>query len=322
MRFWTRKKFNGTYALRGKVNPTRVPIEQKESVRWLENLRQSTALLQEPQRCVHVGDRESDIYEFFSTAHELGTHFLVRTCVDRRAGEGDHTVAEVMKEVRVKGRHRLKVKNNKGEWEEAVLELRYRRIRVLPSRAKKKQCPELTLTVLYAQERDTPKDRERIDWKLVTDLPVRSRAEAIEKLEWYALRWKIEVFHKILKSGCKAEESKLRTAERLVKLLSVFCILAWRIFWLTMINRCAADAPPGLALTQVEIHLLDQLVKDKPGEASQEKTLSTYLTKIARLGGYLARAHDAPPGNQVIWKGMSRLTDMELGFMVGARTCG
>jgi hypothetical protein len=322
VKFWTRKKFKGTNALKRKVNPTRVPIEQKESVRWLENLRQSTTLFQAPQRCVHIGDRESDIYEFFSTAHQLGTPFLVRTCVERRAGEGDHTVAEEMKEVRVKGRHRLKVKNTKGEWVEAVLDLRYRRLRVLPSRAKKKQCPELSLTVLYAQERDTPKDREKIDWKLVTDLPVRSRAEAIEKLAWYALRWKIEVFHKILKSGCRAEASKLRTAERLVKLLSVFCILAWRVFWLTMMNRCAADASPGLALTQVEIHLLDQLVKDKPGETSQKKTLSTYLTKIARLGGYLARAHDPAPGNQVIWKGMSRLTDMELGFMVGVKTCG
>ena len=231
-------------------------------------------------------------------------------------------MAEELEEVRVKGRHRLKVKNNQGEWEEAVLELRYRPIRILPSRAKQKQCPELTLTVLYAQERDTPKERERIDWKLVTDLPVRSRAEALEKLAWYAMGWKIEVFHKILKSGCKAEESKLRTAQRLVKLLSIFCILAWRIFWLTMINRCAAEAPPELALTPVEIHLLDELVKGKPGDTLKKKTLSTYLTKIARLGGYLARAHDAPPGNQVIWKGMSRLTDMELGFMVGVKICG
>jgi len=108
----------------------------------------------------------------------------------------------------------------------------------------------------------------------------------------------------------------------LVKLLAVFCLLSWRIFWLTMMNRCAADAPPGLALTRVEIQLLDQLVKVKPAEASQPKTLSTYLTKMARLGGYLARAKDPPPGNQVIWKGMSRLTDMELGFMVGAKLVG
>jgi hypothetical protein len=322
IKFWTRKKFKGTNALRGKVNPTRVPIEEKESVRWLENVRQSTALFQQPERCVHIGDRESDIYELFCTAQAVGTHFLVRTCVDRLAGDGEHTVAEEMQEVRVKGRHRLKVKNNQGDFVEAVLELRYRRIRILPPIGKQKRYPELTLTVLHAQERDTPTDREKIDWKLITDLPVRSRQEAIEKLAWYALRWKIEVFHKILKSGCKAEASKLRTAERLVNLIAIFCLLAWRIFWLTMMNRCAADAPPGLALTRMEIQLLDQLVKDKPAEASQNKTLSTYLTKIARLGGYLARAKDPPPGNQVIWKGMSRLMDMQLGFIIGAKLVG
>jgi len=72
----------------------------------------------------------------------------------------------------------------------------------------------------------------------------------------------------------------------------------------------------------VEIHLLDELVKDQPGDAVKKKALSTYLTKIARPGGYLARAQDAPPGNQAIWKGMSRLTDMELGFMVEVETCG
>jgi hypothetical protein len=139
-------------------------------------------------------------------------------------------VAEEMEEVPVKGRHRLKVKNNRGEWVEAVLELRYRCIRILPPKGKRKRYPELTLTVLHAQERDTPTDREKIDWKLITDLPVRSRREALEKLAWYALRWKIEVFHKILKSGCKAEASKLRTAERLVNLIAIFCLLAWRIF--------------------------------------------------------------------------------------------
>jgi hypothetical protein len=101
----------------------------------------------------------------------------VRTCVDRLAAAGEHTVAAEMQEVRVKGRHRLKVKNNQDQWEEAVPDLRYRRIRVLPPIGKQKHYPELTLTVLYAQERGTPKDREKIDWKLLTDLPVRSRAE-------------------------------------------------------------------------------------------------------------------------------------------------
>src|SRR5207244_8934076 len=90
VKVWTRQKFKGTAALKKKVNPTRLPIEYKESIRWLENMRQSTALFGEPARCIHVGDRESDIYELFCTARELGTHFLVRSCVDRLTGDGGH----------------------------------------------------------------------------------------------------------------------------------------------------------------------------------------------------------------------------------------
>ena len=107
VKFWNRQKFKGTAALKRKVNPTRVPIEKKESVRWLENLKQATTLLDDPARCVHIGDRASDIYELFCTAGELGTHFLVRTCVDRLAGDGEHTIADEMAEVAVKGEHRI-----------------------------------------------------------------------------------------------------------------------------------------------------------------------------------------------------------------------
>src|SRR6266550_4505290 len=300
VKLWTRKKFKGTAALKKKINPTRVPIEKKESIRWLDNLKQSTELLDDPGRCVHIGDRESDIYELFCAAQEVGTHFLVRTCVDRLAGDGDHTIAEEMDEV--------------------ILEIRFRKLRVLPPIGKQKRYPALTLTVIHAEERGTPKNRKKIDWKLITDLPVQSRKDAIEKLEWYALRWKIEVFHKILKSGCKAEESKLRTAQRLANLISVFCIVSWRVFWMTMLNRSAPDAPPALALTEAEIGLLDNLVKDQ--KPLWRKTLSHYLTKIARLGGYLARANDPPPGNTVMWRGLSRLTDIELGAIIGAKIVG
>ena len=114
-KFWTRKKFKGTAALKKKINPTRVPIDKKESVRWLENVRQSTELLGDPERCVHIGDRESDIYELFCLAQEIGTHFLIRTCVDRLAGDGGHTIADEMEEVSVKGLHRIEVRDDRGE---------------------------------------------------------------------------------------------------------------------------------------------------------------------------------------------------------------
>jgi hypothetical protein len=131
IKFWTRKEFKGTNALKKKINPTRVPIEEKESVRWLDNIKQTTALLADPERCIHIGDRESDIYELFCAAHDANTHFLVRTCVDRLAGDGQHTISEEMGAVDVKANHVITVLNSKGQPTKTVLELRYRRIRVL-----------------------------------------------------------------------------------------------------------------------------------------------------------------------------------------------
>ena len=90
------------------------------------NVKQSTELLDDPGRCIHIGDRESDIYELFCTAQEVGTHFLVRTCVDRLAGDGDYTVADEMDVTSVKGPHRIEVRDDKGDLEEAILEIRYR----------------------------------------------------------------------------------------------------------------------------------------------------------------------------------------------------
>lgn len=322
IKFWNRSKFKGTNALKRTINPTRVPIEAKESIRWLENVQRSTALLGEPARCIHIGDRESDIYELFCTAQASGTKFLVRTCVDRLADDGQHTIAAVMRRVKVKAVHRVEVRDSKGAMSEAELHVKYHRLQVLPPIGKQKKYPPLFLTVIQAQEATKPKGRDRIDWKLITNLPVRSRKDAVEKLSWYAMRWKIETFHKILKSGCRAEASKLRTAERIVNLIAVFCMLSWRIFWITMMNRVAPTAPPSVALTPLEQQLVDRLLPDHPSRQRPKPTISRYLTKIARLGGYLARAKDPPPGNAVMWRGVSRLTDIGIGFLLGARLVG
>ena len=287
-------------------------------------MRQSAALLDEPERCVHIGDRESDIYELFCLAQELGTHFLVRSCVDRLAGDGTRTISDIRGEVPVQGRHRVEVRDSQGRLDTAVVQLSYGSLRILPPIGKQKRYPALTLTVLHAREPDEPADRPRIDWRLVTDLPVTSNRAAVEKLRWYALRWKIEVFHKVLKSGCKVEDARLRTAERLAKLIAVFCILSWRIFWMTMLNRSAPDATPELALPDIEVALLDRLVPDKAPATPATRTLASCLTKIARLGGYLAQAGDPPPGNTVMWRGLSRLTDITLGASLAppAPRCG
>jgi hypothetical protein len=141
-------------------------------------------------------------------------------------------------------------------------------------------------------------------------------------VQWYALRGKIEVFHKILRSGCRAEQAQLRTAPRLVNLLAVFCILSWRVFWLTMTHRIDPDADPWLVFTDLELRILARLVADKPTAQLQQYLLSHYLIKLARMGGYLARNADSPPANETVWRGLTRLVDIQLGVMLGAQLVG
>jgi hypothetical protein len=179
VRSWTRPQFKGLLALKRKVNQTRVPIETKESVRWLENMRGSTALLDGADSLVHFGDRENDIYEFFCATQELGNHFVVRTCVNRLVGDGKHTVSTEMAEVAVAGgHHEFEIANGSS----AKLALKYKRVNLLPPIGKARRYPPLRLTVINATEVDPPEGRKPIDWKLLTDPPVETANQAIEKM--------------------------------------------------------------------------------------------------------------------------------------------
>ena len=133
-------------------------------------------------------------------------------------------------------------------------------------------------------------------------------------------RSKIEVFFKILKSGCKIEDSKLCTADSLCKLIAVHSILGWRVFWLTMANRMSDNLPPQTALSQQEIAIIDHLRKDSTQDI--KKNLSAYTLKIAKLGGYLGRTRDPPPGNTVMWRGLARFSDIQLVAEIGMRLVG
>ena len=327
VKFWTRTKFKGTLALKRHVNPTRVPIETKESYRWLENLRQSIALLGAPERCVHVGDRESDIYELFCLAQDLGARFLVRVQTNRLAErpadaaphDPAHRVFAQLAAVPWAGRHRITVNQDETTW----LQVKFAAINTLPPVGKQKRYSPQILTYIHALEEDPPPGREPIDWKLVTNLPVGDLAAAVEKLGWYALRWKAEVFHKVMKSGCRAEEARLETAERLTKFLALIAVVSWRIFFVTMSARAKPDAAPDSVLTFAEISALDRIDASRTRPRLQRRTLAAYLLQIAMLGGYLARNHDPPPGNMVVWRGMTRLHDIAFGISIGSsRRCG
>lgn len=264
IKFWTRDTFKRTRSLKNKVNPTRIPIETKESYRWIENLRQSTALLDDPGRCIHIGDRECDIYEFFSEAKKLNTHFLVRACVNRRTDQGEK-MNELVENSPLQGIKTL-IYHRDGSEIKAKLELRYCKMTVLPPTDKKKKYGPLDVWMVSAKERDNNDSKnsvKQLHWRLLTTRPIQTLDDAKQALDMYAQRWTIETWHKVIKSGCKAEDSKLRSAENLTKLIALFCVLSWRVMWMTMLNRLYPNSDPGLALTHNEQLILDRLIPSK-----------------------------------------------------------
>jgi len=311
-KFWSRDKFKGTTALKRKINPTRVPIEQKESMRWLDNLRRSTELSGAPERCVHIGDRESDIYELYCLAQELGTNFLVRSCVDRLAEDGKTTIAKVMADVQSSGIYEIIFRDAQGVQRCATLAIRYASMTVRPPIAKQKKYPHQTLQIVHAEEIDPPEGRDPVCWKLITNLAVESHEDAVHKLQWYARRWKIETFFKTLKTGCKIENMRLTTADRLANCIALCCVVAWRISWLAVLQRQSPTASPAVVFTDTELRLLEQTMPSSRKSAPRD--LKFFVTAVARLGGYLDRSQDAPPGTTVIWRGFERLKALAEGF--------
>jgi hypothetical protein len=108
----------------------RIPLEEKGSCRRLENWRESIALFGDAARCIHVGDRESDIYALFCMAHEFRTHFLVRTCVDGWRAMASDTIAAEMNEAEISGIHEVELRDANGKSETISIQIRFRRIHV------------------------------------------------------------------------------------------------------------------------------------------------------------------------------------------------
>ncbi len=136
------------------------------------------------------------------------------------------------------------------------------------------------------------------------------------------MRWEIEMFHTVLKFGCTAKDSKLRTSEGLAKLIATLCIVGWRIFWMTMLQRENTTEEPTAVFTENKLNILDKLLKLKRRENNQPRSLSDYIRKMATLGGYLPRASDPPPGKLIVWRGFSRLNNIHLGMLLAKGNVG
>lgn len=295
---------------------------EKESHRWLKSFQESVrvARLLPGARVINISDREGDIYELFAEAvKEPSVGVLVRARHNRRLANGDKKLWEFIAAQPLAGQVEITVPRKPGAASHKVtLEIRFAEVEI---KSKKGREP-IKLWMVEARQSGV-RAKQAIHWRLITNQPVIDLASAVEKVRWYRLRWGIEEFHRVLKSGCKAEGRQLEKVERLKNVLALDMIIAWRIRELTRASRQNPDAPATELLTEDEVKILCTLCHKLAGKTTL--TLREAVRAIAQWGGFLARKSDGEPGSMTLWLGLQRLYHYSIAFASlskPSKTCG
>jgi hypothetical protein len=288
-------------------------IADKESQKWLTSLE---AVIAAHAQCpttqfVSIGDREADVYDLFLMQRPAGVDLLVRAAQDRKAEHEERYLWAAMATAAVAATVTIQLgKRGNQPAREAVLTVRHQQITLRPpnSRAKDK-LPSITVWAVWAIEREPPPGMKPVEWLLLTTVPISTTADALERLEWYAARWGIEVWHKVLKSGCVIEERQLETAARLERCLTLYSVIAWRIIYATMLSRAAPEVPCTVLLEEEEWQALYCRIHRVALAPAKPPSLRQAVRWLAQLGGFVGRKGDGEPGVTVLWKGFQHLVD-------------
>lgn len=290
------------------------PISQKESQKWLSSL---DAVIAARAACptthfVSVGDREADVYDLFLLDRPVGVDLLIRAAQDRKADHEEKYLWAVMATAPLAATVTIHIGARAGQVaREATLKIRWKQVTLRPPNSRSKEkLPTITVWAVWAIEANPPPGVAAVEWLLLTTVPVSSTEEALERLEWYAARWGIEVWHKVLKSGCRIEDKQLESAERLERCVTLYSVIAWRILYATMLARVVPEAPCSVLLDADEWQGLYCRIHRVAVAPSKPPTLQQAVRWIAQLGGFLGRKRDGEPGVTVLWKGFQHLVDV------------
>lgn len=330
-KIWARKKA----PLRRKKMRRAIGIEEKESHGWLEGLERTTKLMAGSKtKLVTVADREADIYEFIAHANELGAAFVVRAAWDRALGGKEDDVGQLwahMSQQKCVGTIEVEVPARGTQQPARTAKVGVYFSQVQLRRPNKQRfgahgaVAELTsVHVVWVKELDPPKKATALEWMLLTNVAVDDFESAHERVCWYKLRWTIEVFHKILKSGCQVEACRLQSADRLKRYIALLSVIAWRLHWMTHVHRNEPKEPCSAILAQHEWQALYCKIHKTDQPAQKPPTTDEAIRWIARLGGFLDRKGDGEPGIITVWRGWQRLTDIADDYLLfkGRSTCG
>lgn len=289
------------------------PFEDKESHRWLSAEQAMLSLLPERIQVVTVADREADIYDLFAAPRRQGAHLLIRAAWDRRVENPQKHLWATLKASVIQGHVAVEVpRADDHPARTALLAVRFAKVQVCPPRRRLagEGLSPVPMQAVFVQEEGAPSGVEPISWMLLTTLPVNRLKDALQVLRWYTLRWLVERYHLVLKSGCRIEQCQLETGARLRRCLAVYAIVAWRLLWLTYVARQTPEASCEVAFTREEwqaLYCVHHRVSVPPKEPP---TLQEAICWVAQLGGFLARKGDGNPGVIVLWRGLRRLHDL------------
>ena len=326
------------------------PIAEKESFRWVAGYRAACRVAHEaPETLViSLADSEGDVYEYILEAQAVEgvrkASFIIRACQNRavvrpdgaEAAEPslaeDAAAAEVVQRLReqvactpVLAERTLEIRARDARSQDQrkrkqprtartiVVDIRARRLKLRGPARPGGKLPDVDVHAVLVTERNPPPGEEPVEWLLLTDLPIDTVEDILRIVDYYTCRWQIEIFFRILKSGCKVEESQLETAARFEPYLALCLIVAWRVMHVMMLGRDCPELPCDVALDEDEWQAVYATVTKRPPPA-EPPSIQTMVRLIGSLGGWLGRKCDGEPGPKAMWVGMQRMTDLALGW--------
>jgi Transposase Tn5 dimerisation domain/Transposase DNA-binding len=303
-----------------------IPIEDKESLRWISGLRAAAQVAEAcPDTCcVAVADSEADIYELFAeprhTSHGRPLELLIRGCQDRATlTKGEHIFQQVRATpcrgtatVSVSARTaklplETRQRRTDREARTATVEIRACSVTLRPPWRPDRKLPEVRVNIVLVEEVDPPEGAEPIQWLLVTTLPIATEDEIRLIVAYYCQRWQIEIFFKTLKSGCRIEERQFEFLDRELNCIALYMLVAWRIVLLCRLGRTCPDLCCEVIFEPSEWKAVYQVVKKQTPPTTPPK-LNDLIRLIASLGGYVVRPK-TDPGTQTLWIGLQRMHD-------------
>lgn len=326
---WTREESRIRCAEQTRGDRERIPIEQKESHRWIQMQEHAQGLAAQcPQtQLIVMGDSEADLYELFQSPSAVG--WIVRGCQNRALQSAEGHLRERLEAQPVRYRESVPVLDRTPKFacdtrkrkqpqtsRTAEVEVRACAVALRPPKRPGHILAPVTVNVVWVREAQPPASHEPIEWMLLTNLPIESDDQLRTIVGYYKVRWMIEILFRVLKSGCRVEQRRFESLERVQNMLAVYLIIAWRVLFTVRLARAVPTMSCEVVFHPDEWRSVWRVLRQTPPPKTPPP-LAEMTELVAQLGGYIPRKN-SPPGPQTIWIGLQRAHD----FAICWRTFG